>query len=235
MKKLRFPVLQTASTPLKKIESSHIGEPVAEALSKILKEIGLTLQGKNVLVIGYGWIGHSVAKSIKARQAKVHCYDINWLKFLDAHYNGFVNGNKVNMLSTADIIIGTTGTTSIVKEDFKHLESGCFLVSASSRRVEIDLGTLKSESSSITKITEYIDQYRLAQDNKVIFLVANGEPINFVIDSMPNEIMDLIITDLFCCLVSLCEKSYSNEIHPAPLEIEQEIAKTWFTVQNLVI
>ena len=233
LKKIHFPVFQVATSSLKSIESAHLGEPVVSALTRILKEIGLSIQGKVVGVLGYGWIGSSVARYLKSRMTSVYCYDIKMLKLLDAHYMGFVNGNRKKLFADCDIIIGATGKNSINRKDFQFLKSGVFLASASSKNIEFDISALEKYCDEKSFLSEKIVQYKFNKLNKTINLISNGEPINFTIESMPAEIMELILTELYSCLIKLCEEKHKPKIVQVPGEIEEMISKIWFTTRGM--
>jgi adenosylhomocysteinase len=231
IQELLFPVFETADTRIKKIESSHLGEPVCNALSHILKATGLTIQGKKVGVMGYGWVGSAVARSLKSRHAVVCVYDIDVFKLLSAYYEGFLIGQRDWLLENSDIIIGATGKTSVDENDFQKLKSNVFLASASSKNIEFNLGALKLLSHHHQQVETYIDSFHFS-DNKVIHLLNKGEPINFQVESMPNEIMDLMMANMFMCLVQLAQNTFEPGIISAPDQVETSLVETWFSVRK---
>lgn len=222
---LGYPVFQVADTPIKKIESEHIGEAVVNAISLILKEKGIGLQGKRVGVLGFGWIGSSVTQYLKQRNTVICCFDIDPIKMLEAYYFGFANLTREEILRTSDIIIGSTGKTSLDKEDFFNLKQDVFLVSASSKKIEFNLIALEELSIKKMHINKYITTYTLPDNNKRVHLIYNGEPVNFSIKSLPNELMDIMMADMFNCLALHSSKCFSPGIMHAPMEDEMEIAE----------
>lgn len=224
---LLFPVIQTADTDIKKIESSQLGEPVVTALTAILKKAGLGLQGKKIGVLGYGWIGSSVARCLKMRFSHVLAYDINPIKNIEAYYHGCFHGGRNSVLADSDIIIGASGQTSIRGEDFLKLKSGVFIASASSKTIEFDIDFLKNNSSSIQKTGPHITEYHLSETKSIVHLLADGEPINFLIESMPHEIMDLMMADMYMCLVKICQEKLEHRLQPSSCDLELDLANTW--------
>ncbi len=232
--KLLFPVLQTADTPIKKIESGQLGEPIVTALSTILKKVGLGIQGKKIGLLGYGWIGSSVARSLKMRGSHVLAYDKNPIKNIEAYYNGCMHGNRDTVLSESDIIVGASGQTSIDGEDFFKLKPGVFLASASSKRIEFGIEFLESHSHNIIEIEDAnVKEFHLNGSNKRINLLSNGEPVNFLVESMPHEIMDLMMADMYLCLVKLCTEHLSPMLLPSDNETETAIANTWLMERKI--
>jgi len=234
IKCLFFPVLQTADTPIKKIETGQLGEQVVMALSSILKKVCLGIQGKKIGILGYGWIGSSIARVLKMRSSHVLVYDTNPIKNIDAYYNGCLHGGRNSVLEESDIIIGATGQTSISSTDFLKLKSGVFLASASSKRIEFDVNYLHQNSSTISETETHVEEFHLRNSKKVIHLLSKGEPINFLVESMPHEIMDLMMADMFMCLIKLCTESLPFTLQPADDKTELDIANNWLAERDFI-
>jgi adenosylhomocysteinase len=228
-----FPILQTADTPIKKIESAHIGEPVVMALSSILKKAGLGIQGKKIGVLGYGWIGSSVARVLKMRSSHVLVYDKDPIKNIEAYYQGCVHGNRDTVLQESDIIIGATGQTSVSGDDFLKLKSGVFLASASSKKVEFDINYLEQNSYQSAEAETHIKEFHLTHSKKIVHLLAKGEPINFLVESLPHEIMDLMMADMYLCLATICTSVLPPILQPSGIETELGIAQTWLIEKKI--
>lgn len=123
---------------------------------------------------------------------------------------------------------------TIDKEVISHLQHGCILVSASSDQVEIDTNCLKEfskenfESMYIEEIIpsekpEREEVYQgkirrlkigtkytltLMRPSRVLYLLADGYPINFYsAESVPNETIDPILTLLYLCVLHLIQNN----------------------------
>lgn len=118
------------------------------SFEKILRdELKDSLQGKNALVLGYGNVGRAVALSLRGMQTNVMVFDTDPCRMIEAKFEGFHIGPRAELLSSADVIFGTTGRRSLGQSDFEILRSGVYLVSGSSRQIEFDIAALFKAST----------------------------------------------------------------------------------------
>lgn len=221
---LNFPVFQVARSKLKEIEAIHVGDAVVVALDKILREKGYYFSGKNVLVVGYGMIGESIADFLPSKKAHVLVYDVSKIKLLLAFMRGFrVDLTKENSIAYADIIICATGSNCIRGDDFDLMKDGVILVSAGSKDTEIDVEVLKKRSNTHKRVSEHIEKYVL-DNGKIIYLLNKGRAINFIIGSIPSKITDLVFSEIIMCNRELSLKNYKPGIYTLENEKIEEIA-----------
>ncbi|EKE20526.1 MAG: hypothetical protein ACD_7C00540G0004, partial [uncultured bacterium] len=62
---LKYPVFHVARSQLKEIEAVFVGEAIVLAFNNIMRDIGISIQGRKALVIGYGMIGKNIARFLK--------------------------------------------------------------------------------------------------------------------------------------------------------------------------
>lgn len=224
--KLLIPIFQVAETPLKRLESSQVGEAVATAIEIVLRGCGLSLAGLSVSVLGFGWIGASVAGAIRNRHAIVNCIDTDPIKAIEANLLGFEIGSR-ETLHNADIIVGATGSTSVTKKQLLNLKDGTFLVSASSKDIEMGLSESRDKIRKTKSISPYVEEITL-ENGKRINLVTKGFPVNFLLEtSVSSRVMDIMFADVFACMKRLVMNRYEPGIYPVPEEDEKRIAKLW--------
>ena len=231
---LLFPIIQVADTFIKGIESALIGEPVTMVLEKILRDTGLGIQGKKIGVIGYGWIGSGIADALRARKAIVKVYDKDPRKMVKAYFDGCVTDSREQLIINSEIIIGATGVNSIVGDDYEKMIDGVFIASASSRRIEINTDILTRLYNNTTKEHPWFENY-VSKKGKTIRLIGRGTPINFLIDSMPNELMEIMMCDMLLALLDLVNKKISIKVQPAFIENERTIALSWLKTKNIIL
>ncbi|MDQ2085920.1 NAD(P)-dependent oxidoreductase [Herbivorax sp. ANBcel31] len=203
-----IPIFSVAKSFLKEIEAKFVGNAVVDSLENVLKSTGKTLCGRNALVIGYGMIGKNVAHSLKKRECNVSVLDIKSIKQLQAHFDGFITGTRKKILEHTDIIIGATGTQSISLSDILNCKGYIYLASASSKNIEIDLEKIKFNAYTERKISKNINLYIL--NKKRVYIINNGNPVNFLIDSVPNEIIDLVFSEILCACNILLDKKIND-------------------------
>lgn len=197
---LGFPVLSVARSTIK---SRFEPDAVAAAVWKNIQSLAgdLVLVGQDVLVVGYGSIGRALARVIRRAGCNVCVYDREVAGMAWARFDGCATANSVFSgveTRNARLVIGATGVQSIGLEDLESLPDGTYLASASSRRVEIGVDLLDEEYER-TEVRPGCHRYRIA-DGRSIFVLAEGYPVNFYgQESIQNQVIDLVMTQLFLC------------------------------------
>lgn len=164
--KLNFPIINVARSAIKLgKESPFIAETCLKKLSEYFlgKEIGY----KKYLIIGLGPIGEAFIELLQEQGENVVGFDI-------VLENEKLR-EKIKTLKP-NIIIGTTGTTSISGDDIEYLNSlryPIYLVSASSSDREFSATSYRKKSESNIHSDIRFDN---------IVFVNNGFPINFEIN-----------------------------------------------------
>ncbi len=203
--KLGFPLVSIPDCKLKQeIEAPFIGKVVIRNIQILLSKIGRFIEGKKLGIVGYGTIGRKIAEEAKNQKAIVSVSEINPVKSLIARLGGFDTKSILDLVKESDLIIGATGRKSIGRAEILGLKNNAILASVSSKRVEIDIEELESLciERNPTEIGTY---YELVNGNKVL-LLANGFPVNFFSsESVPDRIIDVILTLMFSGAISLAK------------------------------
>jgi adenosylhomocysteinase len=122
------PILSVARSELKQIEARFVGRDAIAAMDLMLRDVGVSISGRNALVIGYGMIGSNVARTLRRYDLRVFVYDIMDRRNLRAHADGFSVHTKQELLKKADIIFSATGSEAISGKcaiSFKEIEDYC--------------------------------------------------------------------------------------------------------------
>jgi adenosylhomocysteinase len=223
-----IPIAHVAESMLKdSVEGPAVGRAVARTLEHILGDLGFSIASRRVAVLGYGTIGMNIAKEMKKKEALLMCNDTLILRNIAARFEGMQPKIKGEMLKEADLVIGATGTPSIGIDDILCLKHGAFLASASSKNIEIDLHGLDNLSLSVEKIHEEVDRHRLLNGREIL-LISKGFPVNFRGKfSIPNDVMDLIFSEMFLCIIDVVNGKYPIGITGISQRREQEVASIW--------
>lgn len=225
---LPVPVYSIAQARLKGLENRTVGEAVVFSVENIIRnQFEQELNGKRVLVMGYGNIGQSVATACRGRGAEVMVYDVDSVKNISARLEGYTVKNREELLEEADIIIGATGQCSITSEDFTRLSGDTILASGTSKQVEIDVGAL-SEIGTLVEETDLLKSFDL--DGSRIKLLNDGQPINFLDNSISLAMLDLIFPALFGGMLSLADGDNEPRIYEPDERLTQTIASSWLEV-----
>ena len=187
------PVISVARSSLKRAEDFLIGQACLFSTEKLVRQTGFLIDGKSVLVTGFGKIGRGAAHALARRRCHVSVYDIDPAKRIEAISEGFLIPDKKETLKKADMIFGTTGKQSINAEDFKYIKNGALLVSCSSKNVEFDLTYLKANYTA-TPVFEHYVKYE--NENNFVYLLADGRPINFLDGSALGPVLALVQSEI---------------------------------------
>lgn len=213
-KDLKGPVLTVHNSSLKReIEAPEIGQAVVRNIQRLLSKRGDFIRGKNVAVIGYGTIGRKIAESLRDAGAIVNISDIEPRKLLAARFTGYNTDTSLNLIKNANIIIGSSGRQTIGLKEILAAKNNAIFVNASSKRVEINVETLEALKKK-RKYTKIGTEYELINGNNVL-LLAHGFPVNFHGDSesVPDKIIDVVLTELFLCAKGLVENEFPTGLH----------------------
>jgi S-adenosylhomocysteine hydrolase len=205
---LRVPVINVAESEVKlKHESPMIGESVKNELIKrlwTLKSQRIYV-GKRALIIGYGAIGQCTAFELNSCGYEITVYDSNASHRHKAIQDGFrCEDDKHSALSSADLVVGCTGTSVLDKCEHRFIADGAILVSTSSSDVEFKGWQIRRSPNTVRISNESIkyahpesrpcfNLYKMEQHEKSFYLVNGGFPVNFSgeVDPIPPHMIQL--------------------------------------------
>lgn len=223
---LSCPVISMARSLLKEKEDFLVGSSCMHSFERLLRKLGHPTQNKDVLVVGFGKIGKGLAYALRQQNYSVRIYDINPAKRVQALVEGFKVPEKAAAFQQAHIVFGATGTCSVSGNDFNLLSRGVILISCSSKKVEFDLNYLERNFKK-QQIIRDLDLYT-NRNNKTIYLVAEGQPINFVIDrSLVGPIMALIQAEVLLGIRMLIQGVLSSCVVEVSVTDQLALAEKW--------
>ena len=90
--KLGYPIIAINNAKTKFLFDNRFGTGQS-TFDGILRATALLIAGKKVVVVGYGWVGKGVAKRARGLDANVTVVEIDPIKALEAHLDGFLVAN----------------------------------------------------------------------------------------------------------------------------------------------
>ena len=133
----------------------------------------LSLQGRSVLVVGFGPVGQGLADVARALGGDVTIAELDPVRRLTGQHAGWRMGDLDELLPLADVVVTATGRPHVLTaERLAALRAGCILINAGHADDEIDLAALGARSEMIP----YVE--RCAVNNKELYLFAGGAPAN---------------------------------------------------------
>ena len=214
-------IVSVARSRLKEIEAHFVGRDAVHAVDNVLRSVGVSMVGRQALVIGYGMIGKNVARALEAHDLNVSVYDIRDHRNLKAFMMGYDVDKKTDLLRDADIVFAATGwssSLSVIDPESGHpfrapalsgqeiltsLKDNAVLASVGSKNTEFDIAGLRELAvRSPRKIGPSIKKYKLPNDDNVA-VISDGTAVNFLEPSIPIEILDLVFAEIVLASIFL--------------------------------
>ena len=230
------PVVSVARSALKEIEARFVGRDVVAAMDHILRGQGVTLAGRRALVIGYGMIGSNIAYALRRQDLLVSVYDIRRHRMLRAYTDGFYIHTLRKLIESADIIFAATAAQALGVDSIEECKDDVILVSAGSKDTEFDLAGLRAQAVRSEPIGPYLERYSLSNSKRIV--VANrGTAVNFILPSLPEEILDLVFAEILVSTLRLLkqegdEKYPPGYLHQSDDRVLNSISNDWLRSMN---
>ena len=200
--------------------------------------MNLLIASKRVVVVGYGWVGRGVASRFQGMGSKVTVTEINPVKALEAHMDGFEVMPMADAAKIGDIFVTCTGMTSVIrKEHMLAMKDGAVLGNVGHFDVEIDSDFLLSKSKSVREVRPNLDECILNKGKK-IFLISKGRVANLVAtEGHPPEVMAQSFSNQILSILYILKnhKKMENKIIKVPEELDTQIAIDALKAMNVKI
>jgi adenosylhomocysteinase len=235
--KLRYPIVAVNSAQTKFLFDNRYGTGQS-TIDGLLRATALLLAGKRIVVVGYGWVGKGVAKRARGMDAKVTIVEVDPIKAIEAHLDGFEVTNIMDASRRGELFITATGQKNVIPyEAIEKMQDGAILSNAGHFDVEIDVKTLLSKAKSVKEARPHVDEVVLPNGRKV-FLVGKGRITNLVAaEGHPPEVMQMSFANQFLAALYVRKNHAKMErkIYGVPEEIEREIAFATLDSLGIVI
>ncbi|OBA06513.1 adenosylhomocysteinase [Paenibacillus polymyxa] len=224
---LHFPMVAVNDAYCKYLFDNRYGTGQS-AFDGIIRTTNLVVAGSTVVVVGYGWCGKGVAMRAKGLGANVVVTEVDPIKAVEAHMDGFHVMPMVEAAKVGDFFITVTGNKAVITgEHFDVMKDGAVLCNAGHFDVEVSKPELAKRSESIRTVRRNIEEYRF-KDGRKMYLLAEGRLVNLAAaDGHPAEIMDTTFA-LQALGLKYVNDRY-NELGKAvinvPYEIDEQVAR----------
>ncbi len=245
-KALKIPVIAVNDNLTKHLFDNRYGTGQS-TIDGILRATNILLAGKSFVVCGYGWCGRGLAMRARGMGAKVTICEVDPIKALEAHLDGYLVMPLQQAIKTADIVVTTTGNKQVVdKQHFLSAQDGVILANSGHFDVEVNLTALKKIAKKVTRIRPMVDEYQVPvkknQQQKLvtkkIYVLAEGRLVNLsAADGHPASVMDMS----FAGQALACEWGWHNrrqlkaKVYRLPEEIDAQIAKLKLETEKITI
>ncbi|MDA4121564.1 MAG: adenosylhomocysteinase [Thaumarchaeota archaeon] len=223
---LRYPIVAINNARTKYLFDNRYGTGQS-TFDGILRATALLIAGKTVVVVGYGWVGKGVAMRAKGLNANVTVVEIDPIKALEAHLDGFDVMSIEDAAPRGDIFITCTGQKGVIPfSSVPLMKDGAILANAGHFDVEIDTKTLLAKARSVTAVRPNVDEVVLP-GGKRVYLLAKGRIVNLVAaEGHPPEVMQMSFANQFMSALYVLKnhEKLGKRVLDVPPKNENEVA-----------
>ena len=225
-KKLRYPVIAVNDAYTKHMFDNRYGTGQS-TIDGYLRAMNLLIASKRVVVAGYGWVGRGVATRAHGMGAKVHVTEIDPIRALEAHMDGYEVLTMDEAAKIGDIFVTATGQTGVIrKEHILKMKDGAILGNVGHFDVEVDAHFLLNESKSVKEVRPSLDEC-LLKNGKRVYLIGKGRIANLVAaEGHPPEVMAQSFSNQLLSMIHIAKnhKKIGKKVITVPEEIDKQIA-----------
>ena len=235
--KLRYPVILVNEAYTKHLFDNRYGTGQS-TVDGYLRAMNLLMASKRVVVVGYGWVGRGVASRFHGMGSKIIVTEIDPIKALEAHMDGFEVMPMTQAAKIGDIFITCTGMTSVIrKEHILQMKDGAIMGNVGHFDVEIDSAFLLKKSKSVKEVRPNLDECIL-KNGKRVYLIGKGRLANLVAaEGHPPEVMAQSFSNQILSVLYILKnhKKMENKIINVPEEIDKQVAVDALQAMNVKI
>jgi adenosylhomocysteinase len=223
---LLFPVIAVNDSNTKHLFDNRYGTGQS-TIDGILRATNLLLAGSSVVVAGYGWCGKGVARRAAGQGSQVIVTEIDPLRALEAHMDGFRVMPMAEAAEIGDLFITVTGDVDVIRrEHFERMKDGAIVANSGHFNVEIDLESLEEMASEKRSVRDYVDEYTVV--DKKIFVLGEGRLVNLAAaEGHPASVMDMSFANQSLAAEYIVQQGerLEKKVQPVPEAIDKEIAR----------
>jgi adenosylhomocysteinase len=224
---LCFPIVAVNDAYTKHMFDNRYGTGQS-TIDGIIRATNVLLAGATFVLSGYGWCGKGVAMRAKGLGAHVIVTEVDPLRALEAHMDGFEVMDMAHAAPRGDIFVTTTGDIHVLRaEHFKKMKDGAIICNSGHFNVEIDIEALEAMKKKKRRIREFIEEYTLAGSKKV-FLLGEGRLVNLACaEGHPSDVMDMSFANQALCSEYMWKKGKKLEkkVYSVPKEIDETVSR----------
>ena len=225
-RKLKYPVISVNNAYTKHMFDNRYGTGQS-TIDGYLRSMNLIFAGKRVIVAGYGWVGKGVTARCDGLGSKVYVTEIDPIKALEAHMDGYEVLPMDEASKIGDIFVTATGQTGVIrKEHILKMKDGAILGNVGHFDVEVDAKFLLNQSKSVREVRPNLDEC-LLKNGKRVYLIGKGRIANLVAaEGHPPEVMAQSFSNQLLSMIYLAKnhKKIGKRVITVPQEIDKQIA-----------
>ncbi len=222
---LKYPIICVNDALTKHMFDNQYGTGQS-TLDGIIRATNILLAGKTIVVAGYGWCGKGLAVKARGMGAKVIITEIDHIKALQAHMDGFTVCSMDEACQYGEIFVTVTGNKNVINtHHFEKMKDGALLCNSGHFDSEINIKSLRSLSVDASMVKENVEQFTLENANK-IYVLGEGRLVNLACaEGHPSCVMDMSFANQALCAAYLCSENLQPGLYPVPDHIDNFVAE----------
>ena len=224
--RLRYPVIVVNDAYTKNMFDNRYGTGQS-TIDGYLRAMNLLFASKRVVVAGYGWVGRGVASRCRGMGARVIVTEVDPVKALEAHMDGYDVMPMSRAAGLGDIFVTCTGMRDVIRgEHIVKMRDGAIMGNVGHFDVEIDKAFLAGKARHTGRVRPNLDEYVLRNKRRV-YLIGQGRLANLVAaEGHPPEVMAQSFSNQILSVVHILKNHGRMErrLAPVPPEIDRQVA-----------
>ncbi len=226
-KKLAYPIIAVNEADTKHLFDNRYGTGQS-TIDGIIRSTNILLAGKKVVICGYGWCGRGVAMRARGMGAQVIVLEVDPIKALEAHMEGYQVMSSSEAAANGDIFITLTGNISVLDvRHFRRMKDGVILANSGHFNVEINIPALEKMAKSRRMVRQFVEEFCM-EDGRRIYLLGEGRLINLAAaEGHPASVMDMSFANQALSLKYLAENRgrIGIGVHTVPEKVDKQVGK----------
>ncbi len=224
---LGYPVFNINDANTKHCFDNHYGTGQS-TLDGVVRATNRLLAGRTIVISGYGYCGSGLALRAQGMGMNVIVCEVDPLKALEAHMEGYRVMPAAEAARFADVWITVTGDCKVVDAPaFENMKDGAILANSGHFDSEINITWLEENSVSKVELKPLVEEYTL-KDGRKIVLLAQGRLVNLACaEGHPASVMDMSFANQALAAEYLYAHAseLDHKVYDVPAEIDDGVAR----------
>ena len=224
---LRYPVFNINDANTKHCFDNHYGTGQS-TLDGIVRATNRLLCGRTIVISGYGYCGSGLALRAKGMGMRVIVCEVDPLKALEAHMEGYEVMPAAEAARFADVWVTVTGNCKVVDGPaFENMKDGAIVCNSGHFDSEINLEWLEDHATKKEEIKPLVEEYTLP-DGRTVIVLAQGRLVNLsCAEGHPASVMDMSFANqaLAAEYLYLHAGELENKVYDVPAAIDDGVAR----------
>ena len=224
---LGYPVFNINDANTKHFFDNHYGTGQS-TLDGIVRATNRLLAGRTIVISGYGYCGSGLALRAKGMGMDVIVCEVDPLKALEAHMEGYRVMPAAEAARYADVWVTVTGNCKVVDAPaFENMKDGAIICNSGHFDSEINLVWLEENAVSKVELKPLVEEYTL-KDGRTVVVLAQGRLVNLACaEGHPASVMDMSFANQALAAEYLYQHAgeLEHKVYDVPAEIDDGVAR----------